>query len=103
MTIKELELAIRDLIRNIYCSEYGRKMELKELLTWDGRHRGYELKLDLNKPERPFMLSFEGDGKEFLKFLEKQLRFSGLNRIDYFEGYRCPCKNEEENGEDKCC
>lgn len=103
MTVKELEEAIGDLIENLYCAKYNKKMQVVETFTSDNQHLGYILKLDINKPERPFTIAMEGTDKEFLTFVCKQLRFTGLDRIDYFEGVKCPCLKETQEDEECCC
>lgn len=95
MTTKGLEQAILELFRNIYQAEYKSGIKVKELMTWDNKHRGYELILDLNNREKPLFISYEGTDKEFLKFLDKELRFMALNRTKYFFGYKFNCKEDD--------
>lgn len=81
--MKELEQAILELIRRIYCKEYiGR---IKVIETFDNNeHLGYRLELGLNKDERPLSIAFEGSEKEFLSFIEKELKTRNLDAVEYF-------------------
>lgn len=105
MTVTELEEAIGDLIEKIYCAKYIKKLQVVETFLNNGEHLGYILKMGANKPEKPFTIAMEGNEKQFLKFVESQLRFTGLDRIDYFEGVTCDCPNKkkEEENEECCC
>ena len=83
MTTKELEQAILELIRNIYCKEYIGRIKVIETID-NGDHLGYRLELGLNKDERPLSIAGEGSDNEFLQFIEKELRNRGLDSIEYF-------------------
>jgi hypothetical protein len=95
MTTKDLEQAILDLFEEIYQAKYTAGIKVKELMTWDGNHRGYELILDLNNKEKPLTIAYEGDFKTFLKFLNKELRFMALNRTKYYFGQKFNCKEDD--------
>lgn len=103
MTVTEIEKAIEDLIERIYCAKYIKKLKVVETFLDNGEHLGYILKMGVNKPEKPFTIAMEGDCKQFLKFVESQLRFTGLDKIDYFEGYSCDCPNNKGENEECCC
>lgn len=81
MTLQELEVAIGDLIKQIYCKEYVGKMKLVELLTYSGGHLGYKLTLGLNNVDKPLIISYEGTETQFLGYLEKELRSRHLETV----------------------
>lgn len=83
MTTKELEQVILELIRTTYCKEYTGRIKVIE--TFDGgNHLGYRLELGLNKDERPLSIAGEGSDKEFLSFIERELKDRSLDRTEYF-------------------
>lgn len=87
MTKKELEQAILELICRIYCKKYIGRLKVEDIFSsfpYEVKHIGYTLKMDLNKDEAPYVLSKEGDEKDFLEFIEKELRNASLVSTDYF-------------------
>ena len=100
MTLQGLEVAIRDLIKELYCKEYVGKLKLEELFTSENTHRGYKLTLGMNNVDKPLIISFEGDYKPFLKFLRQEFRDRRLGDTLYFLGYKQYNKLESCN-EDK--
>lgn len=86
-TSQELEQAVLDIIKKIYCKEYLGKIKVTETKGSFG-HLGYKLELACNKDERPFTVAGEGSATQFLELVEKELRLSGLDRVDYFTGYQ---------------
>lgn len=88
MTLQGLEVAIKDLFREVCCKEYVGKLKLEELLTTEGTHRGYKLTLGMNNIDKPIIISFEGDSKSYLKFLKQELRDRRLGDTLYFLGYK---------------
>lgn len=82
MTIQDIEQAIRDIIRELYCAEYNGRLEVKK---WS---LGYTLTLGLNNPERPIYIMGEGTPEDFLKLIEKELRAKRLNYTEYFLGQK---------------
>lgn len=96
MTLQELEVAIRDLFKQIYHKEYVAKLKLKELQTAEGTHRGYKLTLGMNNIDKPLIISFEGGEVAYLKFLRQELRDRRLGDTHYFLGYK------QYNGLESC-
>lgn len=88
MTLQGLEVAIKDLFKQIYSKEYVGKLKLEELLTTEGDHRGYKLTLGMNNVDKPLIISFEGTDKAYLKFLRQELRDRRLGDTHYFLGYK---------------
>jgi hypothetical protein len=81
MTLQELEVAIRDLFKQIYHKEYVAKLKLEELQTAEGTHRGYKLTLGMNNIDKPLIISFEGGEVAYLKFLRQEWLRRELRRI----------------------
>jgi hypothetical protein len=96
MTLQELEVAIRDLFKQIYHKEYVAKLKLEELQTAEGIHRGYKLTLGMNNIDKPLIISFEGGEVAYLKFLRQELRDRRLGDTHYFLGYK------QYNGLESC-
>ena len=96
MTLQELEVAIRDLFKQIYHKEYVAKLKLEELQTAEGTHRGYTLTLGMNNIDKPLIISFEGGEVAYLKFLRQELRDRRLGDTHYFLGYK------QYNGLESC-
>lgn len=96
MTLQELEVAIKDLFKQIYDKEYVAKLKLEVLYTTNGEHRGYKLTLGMNNVDNPLIISFEGAEAAFLKFLRQELRDRRLGDTHYFLGYK------QYNGLESC-
>ena len=87
--MKDIEQAVLDIIERIYCAKYVGKLSVKQ---WA---HGYSLTLGLNNTERPIYIMGEGTEEEFLKLVEKELKFMGLDRTKYFFGVKI-YENEDE-------
>lgn len=87
-TLADLEQAVLNLICKIYCKEYIGHIDVIETLTSENKHLGYMLKLGLNNKEKPFTISCEGNPEQFLNFVEKELRRSNFNGVDFFKGIK---------------
>lgn len=94
-TPKDLELAILDMLREDYCSEYIGRIKVIETFSL-GKHLGYVLKLGLNKDEKPLAIAMEGSDDEFLKFVHKELCKRKLNKVEYYTAIQIYRRNEEE-------
>lgn len=101
MTIHDIEQAIRDLIKNLYCKEYQGVLKVHETTyKFPGEppeHVGYRLDLGLNKDEKPLSIACDGTAEEFLKFIENELKERSLIRTKYFTAiqlydYKDGCK-----------
>ena len=66
MTPEELEQAIRDIIRRIYCKEYVGHMRCEP--TCSGT--GWTVLFGLNNDSRPIAITADLPDAKFLKFLE---------------------------------
>lgn len=90
MSTKEIEQAILDMFKKIYCAEYTGKIDvipLYESFTFPGDQPkvcGYTLRLGLNREERPLNIACDGTPEQFLKYVEKELHERNLVRTDYF-------------------
>lgn len=73
MTLQGLEVAIKDLFREVYCKEYVGKLKLEELLTTEGTHRGYKLTLGMNNVDKPIIISLKVILNHTLNSLNKNL------------------------------
>lgn len=95
MTTAELEAAIRDIIRDIYCKEYISKLIITEL-----PEGGYSAKFALNNIDKPLVISAQLNATEFLKFMKEELRTKSLWRVEYSLGYKTypeDCKDADIN------
>ena len=97
MTVQELEQAIRDIIRNVYCSEYCGRLILK--IKEDCGIKSYNLILGLNNVDKPLVISCQGHDAFFLKYVEKELRSRHLDFVSFFMGYQIV----KEHGENEEC
>lgn len=88
MTTTDLERAILDIILETYDACYNRNLKVKELLTYDKQHLGYELIFDLDNYEKPIRIAIEGDECTFLNRIKKHFYEHRLDYIDYFDGYK---------------
>lgn len=77
MTTQELEVLIRELLRDIYKAEYIGKLEV----TDEGK--GFLIKLGMATPEVPIIIYTELKGDKLKKFLKKDLRDRKLLPHDY--------------------
>lgn len=88
MTIQNIELAIRDLIRTLYCVEYIGSLKVNETVsTFPGElpeHIGYRVDIGLNKDEKPLSIAGDGTSDDFLKLVERELKERSLTRTKYF-------------------
>lgn len=88
MTTEDIEQAILGLFRTIYEKEYTGKIVVKEIIyKFPGEEPqvvGYELKLGLNKDEKPLTIACDGTAEEFLKIVEKELHERSLDSVIYF-------------------
>lgn len=83
MTTQDIEQAIRDLIKSLYCVEYQGVLRVYET-TYKFPGAGYRMDLGLNKDEKPLSIACDGTAEEFLKFIEKELKERSLVRTKYF-------------------
>lgn len=78
MTTQDIEQAIRDLIKSLYCKEYQGVLKVYETTYKfpgeEPEHVGYRMDLGLNKDEKPLSIACDGTAEEFIKFIEKELR-----------------------------
>lgn len=88
MTTHDIEQAIRDLIKTLYCKEYQGVLKVYETTSkFPGElpeHIGYKVDLGLNKDEKPLSIACDGSAEEFIKFIEKELKERSLDRTKYF-------------------
>lgn len=86
-TMEDLEQAVRDIVRKVYCREYVGKLEVSELK--DGNEViGYHLTLGLNNIDKPVTINIEGDKCTFLCGIEQELRKRHLHYSTYSFGYK---------------
>lgn len=95
MTTQELELAIREYLKDIYKADYIGKLSVT-------KPNGYLIKLGLNTPDTPITIYTELEDDSLKKFLIKELRDRRLS--PYFFGnleliYPSVCNNVKK----KCC
>lgn len=82
MTTQDIEQAIRDIIRDLYCAEYNGRLNVKK---WS---QGYTLTLGLNCADKPLYIMGEGTPEDFLKLIREELRAKRLHCTDYFIGQK---------------
>lgn len=102
MTHQELELAVLLIIEKAYCAKYVGELKIQDLLDCNDKPVGYKLQLGLNSPERPLTIQMQGTAKQFLKFVEKELRTRHLHTTSYYMGYKLPPK-EDCDKNTSCC
>lgn len=88
MTTQDIERAIRDLIKSLYCVEYQGVLRVYETTYKfpgeEPKHVGYRMNLGLNKDEKPLSIACDGTAEEFIAFIEKELKERSLSRTKYF-------------------
>lgn len=99
MTTLDIEQAIRDLIKRIYCREYQGRLKVYETTyKFPGEepiHVGYRMDLGLNKDEKPLSIACDGTAEEFIEFIENELKSRSLARTKYFTAIQLyDCKDE---------
>lgn len=98
-TIQDIEIAIREIIRRVYCSDYCGRLKVKTIKKCcpsnnyceddvDCEDYGFELLIYLNKDERPLSLAFDGSLENFLIYITKELRSRRLHYTEYYYGYQ---------------
>lgn len=101
MTTHDIEQAILDLIKNLYCKEYRGLLKVYETTYKfpgeEPKHIGYRMDLGLNKDEKPLSIACDGTAEEFIKFIENELKQRSLIRTKYFTAiqlydYKDGCK-----------
>lgn len=88
MTIEELEVAVLLIIKEVYCKNYNQKLKVIPLINYEGVTYAYELKLALNKEERPLTIFIEGDENKFLTSIKKELQERNLVDTKFYLGYK---------------
>lgn len=105
MTTQDIEQAIRDLIKELYCAEYQGVLKVRET-TYEfpgeePEHIGYRVDIGLNKDEKPLSIACQGSAEEFIQFIKKELMERSLIRTKYFtaiqlyEDFKDGCKEEK--------
>lgn len=89
MTTQDIELAILEVVQDIYHKKYVGRLEVRRLKN------GYQLLMWFNKPEAPITISAEYSASDFIKFIKKELRERHFELVKYFTGYKY-------EPEDKC-
>lgn len=87
MTMADLEQAILDIIKEVYCARYTAKLKVKELKDGD-EVIGYHLELGMNNVDKPITINKEGTVEDFLKCIKDELRLRHLNYTTYSLGYK---------------
>ena len=96
ITTQELEVQIRELIKDIYKKEYIGKITIESL------NPGYCIKFGLDMPEHPYVICAQLEDKVFLKFLKKELRHIKWFEQDY-GGVALQYPVEQCSPIKKCC
>lgn len=73
---------ILQLIEKLYCKKYTGKIKVEKIKD------GYTLVLGLNQEERPIRISGQMGEKDFLKYVENELRLRHLETTEYYYGYK---------------
>jgi hypothetical protein len=87
MTMADLEQAILDIIKEVYCARYTAKLKVKELKDGD-EVIGYHLELGMNNVDKPITINKEGTVEDFLKCIKDELRLRHLHYTTYSLGYK---------------
>ena len=96
MTTQELEAAILENVQDLYKKKYVGRLKVVPL------YNGYQMKMWLNHPEAPLVISAELSDQEFLPFIIKELQSRHLELTEYFTGYRTEDPNNCNNTT-TCC
>ncbi len=88
MTTEDIEQAILDLIKEIYCSTYISKLKVRELKDEANNVIGYHLELGMNNVDKPITINKEGTIEEFLKCIRAELSVRHLRDTTYSLGYK---------------
>ena len=88
MGTDEIEQAVQEIIKKVYCSDYCKKITVLELIDYLGNIYGYDLKLILNQDERPIRIILEGTVDNFLKNVELELYERNLIDTKFYTGYK---------------
>lgn len=88
MEIDEIEQAVLEIIKKVYCSDYCKKITILELIDYLGNVYGYDLRLVLNQEERPIRIMIEGNVDNFLKNVELELYERNLVDTKFYTGYK---------------
>ena len=83
--LTEIEQAILESIRNVYCVEYTGTLDVEEL-----EPVGYKVRLGIQNADKPITIMAELPLQKFLKFFVQELRDRHLNDTHYYTGYRVP-------------
>lgn len=90
MSNKDLETKIHELILKLYKAEYNGKLEVTN------KNGIYVLKLGVPTPELATQISLQTDDeKEFLEYLEKELRDRDYMRVYYYKVKRTENERKE--------
>ena len=83
MTEQELEVAILDIVQDLYHKKYVGKLKVI------GHPFGYQLKMWLNKPEAPItFITDSTDPETFLCHIKDELQKRHLELVEYYTGYK---------------
>lgn len=91
--MKDLELAIKELIEQMYDCKYKGSIKVSELMHedpnyWSPVHAGYKVEIGLNKQEKPIELAIDGNKQQFLDFVKSELKKNRYNYIEFFDAER---------------
>lgn len=91
--MKDLEEAIKEIIEQTYDCKYTGMLKVYETFQDDPKyknpiHLGYKVEIGLNKDERPVELAMDGNKKQFLNFIKKEIKNNRYNFVDFFKADR---------------
>ena len=89
--MKDLELAIKELIEDIYNCKYKGLIRVSEITRDHPKgptHLGYQVEIGLNKDEKPIVLAIDGNKQDFLNFIKSELKKNRYNFVDFFTAER---------------
>lgn len=83
MTEQELEVAILDIVQDLYHKKYVGKLKVIK------HSFGYQLKMWLNNPEAPItFITDSTDANTFLCYIKDELQKRHLELVEYYTGYK---------------
>ena len=97
MTTQELEAAILEGVQALYKKKYVGRLKVIPLTN------GYQMKMWLNHPEAPLVITAELSDQEFLSFILKELQSRHLELTEYFTGYKMEDPYNNCDNITSCC
>lgn len=83
MTIPEIEQAILDTVKKVYCKEYIGTLRIERL-----QPQGLSVRLGMNVDDKPIYIAAQCDDETFIKYFEQELLDRDWDTIHFYLGTR---------------